>query len=204
MPSLRWKFTTGHAQSSPGLGLVTVYRTLEKLEELGLIQRVHQTHGCQAFIASGNGHEHLLLCTKCGLAVRFSGDELDPLIQSISHKTGYKVEEHWLQLFGLCDKCKKWLRNDQKAIPCFNTNYLSACFLRTQPEYLLLLHRRVCHACLASTSFLADIAQNVAGDRFVVESLLPLGIDPHAYQPKPADAAKVAASYGAHSQWRGL
>jgi len=93
--------------SSPGLGLVTVYRTLEKLEELGLIQRVHQTHGCQAFIARGNGHEHLLLCTKCGLTVRFSGDELDPLIHSISHKTGFKVEEHWLQLFGLCDKCKK-------------------------------------------------------------------------------------------------
>lgn len=93
--------------SSPGLGLVSVYRTLEKLEDLGLIQRVHQTHGCQAFIASGNGHEHLLLCTKCGMAVRFSGDELDPLIQSISQKTGYKVEEHWLQLFGLCDKCKR-------------------------------------------------------------------------------------------------
>lgn len=47
---------------------------------------------------------------------------------------------------------------------------------------------------LASTSFLADIAQNVAGDRFVVESLLPLGSDPHTFQPKPADAAKVAAS----------
>lgn len=47
---------------------------------------------------------------------------------------------------------------------------------------------------LTSTSFLADIAQNVAGDRFVVESLLPLGVDPHTFQPKPADAAKVAAS----------
>jgi ABC-type Zn uptake system ZnuABC Zn-binding protein ZnuA len=48
---------------------------------------------------------------------------------------------------------------------------------------------------LTSTSFLADIAQNVAGDRFLVESLLPLGVDPHAFQPKPADAAKVAASH---------
>jgi ABC-type Zn uptake system ZnuABC Zn-binding protein ZnuA len=47
---------------------------------------------------------------------------------------------------------------------------------------------------LASTSFLADITQNVAGDRFVVESLLPLGSDPHTFQPKPADAAKAAAS----------
>jgi Fur family ferric uptake transcriptional regulator len=89
-----------------GLGLVTVYRTLEKLEELGLIQRVHQPQGCQAFIAAGQGHEHLLLCTHCGSAVRFSGDELETLIQSISIKTGYEVKEHWLQLLGLCQNCR--------------------------------------------------------------------------------------------------
>ena len=47
---------------------------------------------------------------------------------------------------------------------------------------------------LASTSILADIAQNVAGDRARVDSLLPVGVDPHAYQPRPADAAKVAKS----------
>ncbi|MBM3123740.1 MAG: transcriptional repressor, partial [Chloroflexi bacterium] len=43
----------------PGLGLVSVYRTLEKLEELHLIQRVHQPRGCQAFIAASRGHAHL-------------------------------------------------------------------------------------------------------------------------------------------------
>lgn len=48
---------------------------------------------------------------------------------------------------------------------------------------------------LASTSFLADIAQNVAGNRVTVESLLPIGADPHAYQPTPSDAAKIADSH---------
>jgi ABC-type Zn uptake system ZnuABC Zn-binding protein ZnuA len=47
---------------------------------------------------------------------------------------------------------------------------------------------------LASTSFLADIAQNVAGDRLQVESLLPVGADPHAYQAAPADVTKIAES----------
>jgi ABC-type Zn uptake system ZnuABC Zn-binding protein ZnuA len=47
---------------------------------------------------------------------------------------------------------------------------------------------------LAIESFLADIAQNVAGDRLTVETLLPLGVDPHAYQPTPRDVAKVADS----------
>ena len=47
---------------------------------------------------------------------------------------------------------------------------------------------------LASTSFLADIAQNVAGDRLTVKSLLPIGADPHAYQAAPSDVSKIAES----------
>ena len=89
-----------------GLGLVSVYRTLEKLEELHLIQRVHQPQGCQAFIAAGHGHEHLLLCQNCGQVMFFEGDDLGTLIVAISKKTGYQIHEHWLQLFGLCQNCK--------------------------------------------------------------------------------------------------
>lgn len=88
------------------LGLVTVYRTLEKLEELHLIQRVHQPMGCQAFISAGQGHQHLLLCQNCGQVAFFEGDDLNSLINSISRKTGYQVNEHWLQLFGLCANCR--------------------------------------------------------------------------------------------------
>ncbi len=88
------------------LGLVSVYRTLEKLEELHLIQRVHQPQGCQAFIAESSGHEHLLLCQNCGQVTFFEGDDLDKLINSISKETGYQVREHWLQLFGLCQACQ--------------------------------------------------------------------------------------------------
>ncbi|HEX2698542.1 MAG TPA: Fur family transcriptional regulator [Anaerolineales bacterium] len=90
----------------PALGLVTVYRTLEKLEELGLIQRVHQTKGCQAFITAGAGHQHLLLCSNCGQTTLFEGDDLDSFMQTVARKTGYKINEHWLQLFGLCENCR--------------------------------------------------------------------------------------------------
>jgi ABC-type Zn uptake system ZnuABC Zn-binding protein ZnuA len=47
---------------------------------------------------------------------------------------------------------------------------------------------------VASTSFLADIAQNVAGDRFQVQSLIPVGTDPHAFEPTPSDLKKVAGA----------
>ena len=90
----------------PALGLVTVYRTLEKLEELHLIQRVHQPQGCQAFISAGEGHQHLLLCQTCGQVEFFDGDDLDLLTKAIAKKTGYQIREHWLQLFGLCASCR--------------------------------------------------------------------------------------------------
>jgi ABC-type Zn uptake system ZnuABC Zn-binding protein ZnuA len=47
---------------------------------------------------------------------------------------------------------------------------------------------------LASTTILADITRNIAGDRAQVESLLPIGADPHSYQAAPADVAKISES----------
>ena len=92
--------------SYPALGLVSVYRTLEKLEELHLIQRVHQPQGCQAFISASSGHQHLLLCQRCGQVTYFEGDNLETLISGIAGRTGYKIRDHWLQLFGLCADCQ--------------------------------------------------------------------------------------------------
>lgn len=91
----------------PALGLVTVYRTLEKLEELGLIQRVHMPDGCHRYLKSAHGHEHLLLCTRCGKTVTFHGDDLSLLSQTVSQKTGFSIQDHWLQLFGVCPKCQE-------------------------------------------------------------------------------------------------
>jgi ABC-type Zn uptake system ZnuABC Zn-binding protein ZnuA len=49
-------------------------------------------------------------------------------------------------------------------------------------------------AILATTSFLADLAQNVAGDRLQVQILIPLGMDPHEYEPTPQDVARLSNS----------
>jgi len=45
---------------------------------------------------------------------------------------------------------------------------------------------------LAVETFFADIAQNVAGERLPVQALLPIGDDPHSYEPTPADVIQVA------------
>ena len=93
-------------QNYPSIGLVTIYRTLEKLEEVGLILRVHQSNGCHSFIAAPQGHQHLLICSACRRAEYFSGDNLAPLMTTIGEERGFSIQEHWLQLFGLCSNCQ--------------------------------------------------------------------------------------------------
>jgi manganese/iron transport system substrate-binding protein len=60
---------------------------------------------------------------------------------------------------------------------------------QTQPEI-----ESVSIKVLAANSFLADIAQNIAGPRLTVESLIPIGLDPHAFESTPQDVAKIANS----------
>ena len=90
----------------PSLGLVSVYRTLETLEKLNLIQRVHHPDGCQAYTAAFTGHQHLLICQDCGHTEFFDGDDIASLVEKVESESGYRVQDHWLQLFGLCSRCQ--------------------------------------------------------------------------------------------------
>lgn len=89
------------------LGLVTVYRTLAQLEQLKLVQRVHLTDGCHAYIATVPGHHHLLICQGCGRVENFTGDKMEALIERVSSESGYFINDHWLQFFGLCTACRE-------------------------------------------------------------------------------------------------
>ena len=90
----------------PGLGLVTVYRTIQKLEELGLIQRLHHDQGCHRVLPATQGHQHFMVCSSCGAVVYFGGDNLAPFFEQVSSQTGFEVRDHWLQLSGLCPACR--------------------------------------------------------------------------------------------------
>ena len=90
----------------PKMGLVTVYRALDKLVELELVQRVHKADGCHAYLRAANGHEHILLCTRCGQAVFFAGDNIASLMDRVARESGFIIQDHWLQLSGLCANCQ--------------------------------------------------------------------------------------------------
>lgn len=89
------------------VGLVTVYRTLSLLEELGVARRIHGEAGCHGYARAGLEHGHYLVCLACHQVVEFPGrEDLTPLIRQISRKTGFVVEDHLLELTGLCPDCR--------------------------------------------------------------------------------------------------
>src|SRR5436853_1394797 len=89
----------------PHLGLVTVYRTLDLLTELGYVQRVHFDNGCHSYVSAAQGHAHHLVCSNCGKAEEFENCDLEPLIARLQRKTGFEIQIHMLELMGCCPDC---------------------------------------------------------------------------------------------------
>jgi len=90
------------------LGLTTVYRTVALLSDLDLVRRVHRSDGCRGYVAASPGHRHHVVCHRCGRTVEFAGSQdLAVLFGRVEESTGYRVERHLLQLFGLCPECQK-------------------------------------------------------------------------------------------------
>lgn len=90
----------------PSIGMVTVYRTMECLAELGLLQKVHQQSGCNKFLKVKEGHNHLLICNRCGKAIYFEGLNLETQFEEIARKNNFTMQDHWLQLGGICQQCQ--------------------------------------------------------------------------------------------------
>lgn len=88
------------------LGLVTVYRTLDLLAELGLVRRVHSERGCHSYASAGIDR-HYLVCQGCRRVIEFPCEGLDGLIESVRQQTGYTITDHLLELSGLCPDCQK-------------------------------------------------------------------------------------------------
>lgn len=97
------------------LGLVTVYRTLDMLDRLGLVRRVHTDGACRGYAARSPGHHHTITCERCERAAEFEGDEVCLPMVEVEARTGYVVREHWLQLVGLCPDCQEEAGHDETA-----------------------------------------------------------------------------------------
>lgn len=90
------------------VGRASVYRTLEQLEELGLVQRVDlggESAAYERVDPTGNHHHHLV-CTTCGKVVPFEDSGLERAIHAVNTSDGFEVEAHEVTLRGTCERCR--------------------------------------------------------------------------------------------------
>jgi len=91
----------------PGIGLVTVYRTLEILDKLGMICEVHAGGNSRSYLMRRPlYHHHHLVCSGCGTVVDFADCDLSELADRLSRKTGFEIDGHILEFSGRCVNCR--------------------------------------------------------------------------------------------------
>lgn len=94
-------------ESGEETGLATVYRVLTQFEEAGLIIRHHFEGGQSVFeLDHGTHHDHLV-CMKCGKVEEFVDSMIEARQQEIAKKAGFTITDHSLNIYGVCDDCKK-------------------------------------------------------------------------------------------------
>ncbi len=94
----------------PDIGLATVYRNIQLLSEMNLIDKLNLDDGYVRYeIGDQNQqshhHHHHMICISCGKVFAFQEDLLDNLEQKIEQTTGFVVSDHEVKLYGHCAQC---------------------------------------------------------------------------------------------------
>ena len=92
------------------IGLATVYRSLELLAQLGILQRLEFGDGCSRYELNTTDPEqhqhHHLICMRCGKVQEFDDDMLESLEKDIAEKSGFQIVDHQVKFFGICKECQ--------------------------------------------------------------------------------------------------
>lgn len=91
----------------PAVGRASVYRTLEQLEQLGLLQRIEVSRGVAGFerVEPDGEHHHHAICRRCGRMVPFEDASLERAIAKLSAEISFEVTDHDVVLRGTCKRC---------------------------------------------------------------------------------------------------
>ncbi len=93
------------------IGLATVYRTLQVLVDLRIIDKISLDDGSARYelgqeLGSGRHHHHHAICMGCKAVFSLEEDLLDTLEQSLLERLGFTVTDHEVKLYGYCRACK--------------------------------------------------------------------------------------------------
>ena len=103
----------------PEIGLATIYRTVQVLVDLRLIDKVSFDDGFARyelgeFDGEQKHHNHHAICRQCGQVISFEDDLLEALERAVYDRMGFTVVDHEVKLYGYCKECRKKFEEEEK------------------------------------------------------------------------------------------
>ena len=92
------------AEAVPDVDLTTVYRTVELLEELGLVRHAHLGHGAPSYRPAEDEHVHIV-CHRCGSVTDLAPDVADTLADRLRVDYGFNLDRAHFTISGECREC---------------------------------------------------------------------------------------------------
>jgi Fur family ferric uptake transcriptional regulator len=92
------------SEAVPEVDLTTVYRTLETLEQIGLLAHTHLGHGAPSYRLAGDDHIHVV-CHHCSAVVDAPAGLVEDLAQQLHAERGFVIDRSHLTIFGTCADC---------------------------------------------------------------------------------------------------
>lgn len=89
----------------PSINISTVYRTLETLEELGVVDHVHLGHGRAVYHLADEEHQHLV-CERCERVEELPTSKLRTLLSMIERDYGFEIDRRHFAIVGVCKRCR--------------------------------------------------------------------------------------------------
>ena len=89
-----------------GVSRASLFRTLDLLAELGIVERLDLPSGDHAYVPCAPVHHHHVICSRCGRTLDVEDCGLSEVVAEISRRSGYLIQAHRLEMFGLCHHCQ--------------------------------------------------------------------------------------------------
>lgn len=89
-----------------GISRASLFRALDLLSDLHVLERLDLPTGEHAYVPCAPAHHHHLVCSRCGRTAEVEDCGVAAAVDEIARRSGYRVETHRLELFGLCRHCQ--------------------------------------------------------------------------------------------------
>lgn len=89
------------------IGIATIYRTLNLLEESGMVTSISFGSAGKKFELANKPHHDHMICKNCGKIIEFQDDTIEQRQLKIAKENGFKLTSHLMQLYGTCKDCQK-------------------------------------------------------------------------------------------------